>query len=285
MSQYRNWCFTLHVEEDKDYADLLAVNSKLRCGVWQLERCPSTGRLHLQGYVEFTAPMRMGAVKQLIGASTHLERRQGTRDQAIEYCRKEESRVRGPWTYGDLGSVVPGRRSDLDQVSERILDGASLDEVVEAFPSQYVRYRRGIEALHQRTSLKRIRQWRDVGVHVYFGDSGAGKTRRAVEENPNYFILDQGERVWFDGYEGQECLIIDDFYGWIKYGQLLRILDGHRYRAEVKGGFTWAAWLKIVITSNKHPSEWYSSGLTEALRRRISLVLHFSGQEVNEISL
>lgn len=50
--------------------------------VGQREKCPETGREHIQGYVEFEHPQRMDAVKKAIGdAGAHLEVRKGTRDQ------------------------------------------------------------------------------------------------------------------------------------------------------------------------------------------------------------
>ena len=122
-----------------------------------------------------------------------------------------------------------------------------------------------------------VSQSRSVLVLVYWGDSGTGKTRKAIEDSgSDFFILDQGERVWFDGYDGEKTLIVDDYYGWIKYGMLLRILDGHPYRAEIKGGFRWALWTRVIITSNKKPEDWYQQGLTPALKRRITKVVHFA---------
>lgn len=275
----RNYCFTEFVTEEKEYGDYVREDDRLRCGVWQLERCPQSGRLHLQGYVEFNSPMRVGAVKEYFGSQTiHLERRAGTRDQAIQYCRKEESRVSGPWTVGELDSVRPGRRTDLDSVAERIQEGHGLQSIVEEYPVQYIKYRRGIEALYARKAkLRAYSQWREVRVLVYHGAAGVGKTRAAVAEagENDYYILDHSERVWFDGYDGEKTLIIDDFYGWIKHGQLLRILDGYPYRAEVKGGFTYGEWTTVYITSNDPPDKWYNFGLRPSLERRITEIKHF----------
>lgn len=274
MSRGRNWCFTLHVQEDKDYGDFVSGNDKLRCAVWQLERCPTTQQLHLQGYCEFTASMRMGAVKSIFSQSSmHLELRKGPRAAAIAYCRKEDTRIKGPWELGDLGDLQPGKRTDLDVLAEELRDGGTIDDIIGKSPALFVRYHRGLENLYQRSQQKRGAAWRTVSVMVYHGAAGVGKTRRAIEEaGGDFFILDQGERVWFDGYHGQTTLIIDDFYGWIKYGTLLRILDGHPYRAEIKGSFAWALWTKVIITSNQAPSEWYAAGLTPALARRITTI-------------
>lgn len=276
MSRLRNWCFTLHVQENKDYGSLINPTDTIRYAVWQLESCPTTSRLHIQGYIEFTNSVRLAHVKRLLGDGVHLEGRKGTRDQAAEYCKKTESRVAGPWELGDYGGNMQGKRTDLDLVAEAIQSGQRIADIVEEYPVQYIKFRRGIEALYGRRTYQRSLRFRHVTVMVYWGDAGTGKTRKAVEESAeDYYILGQGERLWWDGYEGQGTLILDDFYGWIKYGELLRILDGYQYRCDVKGSTTYAFWDKVIITSNKHPRDWYSHGLTPALERRLTNVMHF----------
>lgn len=281
MSRLRNWVFTKFVEEEKDYDNIFSGEDRVRCAIWQLERSPSTGRLHLQGYAEFTCALRMAQVKHILHDDTvHLEARQGSREQAIAYCRKDETRVRGPWEFGNLGDVQPGKRNDLDSVAGAVLAGQKLDTIVSEYPVQYIKFKRGIEALYFERKREATREFRRLEVLVYYGDAGTGKTRTAVEKDPNdYYILDQGERLWFDGYRGEKVLIIDDFYGWIKYGTLLRILDGYQYRCEIKGGFVYAEWTTVIITSNKPPSEWYTQGMTAALRRRITSSVHFTNLE------
>lgn len=285
MSQRRrNWLFTYNYTDEEQNGNVnfepetfVPEDSRVRYAIWQLEVAPTTGRHHLQGYVECNCSIRLGSLKTLLGAvSVHLEPRRGSREQAIEYCRKDESRLRGPWERGDP-NINPGRRSDLDSVADMLKDGSSVSDVAETYPSQYIRYRRGIESLHALFAERDTPKWRNVSVSVYYGPPGSGKTRRALEEaKDSVFILDQGERVWFDGYRGQSTLVIDDFYGWIKYGQLLRVLDGHPYRCEIKGGFTIAQWVRVVITSNKHPREWYSQGMSGALERRLTEIIEIN---------
>jgi len=279
----RNWVFTMFDDVDGralvptgDYSRIFDGMDSIRCAVWQLELSPETSRLHLQGYAEFRTPFRMAAVKSLLGSTVHLEPRKGTRQQAIDYCRKEDTRFAGPWQFGDVNDVRPGKRNDLHELAEAIAGGASRRGVVEDFGHLYIRYSRGVENLLSVRAMYKVPEWRELTTVVYHGQAGTGKTRRAVEANPgDYFILQSGERVWFDGYEGESTLIIDDFYGWIKYGLLLSMLDGYRLRVEVKGGFTYANWTKVFITSNDPPEAWYQKGLTPALRRRITEIHHF----------
>lgn len=259
-----------------DYSGMFDGMDNIRCAVWQMELSPETSRLHLQGYVEFTRSVRMVTIKRILGETVHLEGRKGSRQQAIEYCRKTDTRFAGPWEYGSLDDVQPGRRNDLHLLAEAIRDGASRRKVVEDFGHLYIRYSRGVENLLGVRAQYQVPEWRELTVVVYHGKAGTGKTRRAVEASPgDYFILQSGERVWFDGYEGEGTLIIDDFYGWIKYGLLLSMLDGYRLRVEIKGGFTYANWTKVYITSNDPPESWYQKGMTDALRRRITEIHHF----------
>jgi hypothetical protein len=72
-------------------------------------------------------------------------------------------------------------------------------------------------------------------------------------------------------------LLIDDFYGWIKYGFLLKVLDIYPLRLAVKGSHAYACWETVYITSNKAPETWYAGGMTAALRRRIHSIEHIEG--------
>lgn len=168
-----------------------------------------------------------------------------------------------------------------------IKSGASDQDMFEELPAVAFKFQRGIEKARYVAAPKR-----DPNVapelEIYWGDSGTGKTRKAVMENPGAYILSKsrdGKGVWWQNYKGEKTVIIDEFYGWIPYDQLLRIIDRYPYEVEYKGGSTQLAATKIIITSNKKWTEWYSEELkakTEnfaALERRIKefgKVTHFA---------
>lgn len=92
-------CFTIF-EEDWDHTRLM--HESIRRAIVQKEKCPDTGRIHYQGFLELLSPMRYSGIKSILKCeSAHLEKRKGTPQQAWEYCAKEESRVDGPWQYGE----------------------------------------------------------------------------------------------------------------------------------------------------------------------------------------
>lgn len=266
----RSWCLTIHCErlEAPEGVD------HLRYMVWQKERCPETGRIHQQVYIELSSPHRIGWVQGLWELGKfHCERRRGSREQARDYCMKEESRVEGPWEFGEW-IVGRGHRSDIAKAVELVREGADDLTLVEEVPETFVRYYRGLDRVRQALLEERSTGFREVKVYVLIGPAGSGKTRSVFKDHPDLYSLPpvEGGKLWFDGYRGQDVLLIDDFYEEISHAQLLRILDGYKMQVPYKGGFTWACWTTVYITSNEWPDTWYQGGVTAALKRRFTEV-------------
>lgn len=96
---HRSYVFTIHTDDVPESFP----GPSIRGAVWQQERCPTTERLHLQGYVEFDRPCRIRQAKIALGYNdAHLEERKGSREQAIDYATKEDTRVAGPWKQGTV---------------------------------------------------------------------------------------------------------------------------------------------------------------------------------------
>jgi len=86
-----------------------------------------------------------------------------------------------------------------------------------------------------------------------------------VDAGLSYYMLempsDSTKKCWFDGYTGEPVLIIDEFSDYlIRAVYMRRLLDVYRLQVEVKGGFVYALWNLVVITTNVKPWEWYASG-------------------------
>lgn len=232
------------------------------------------GTPHLQGYVELNKVMRIAGVKKVLGDRAHVEKRLGTREQARTYCLKDGKY----FEKGDFSIGGQGTRNDLKKACELLRTGSSIEEVAKnpELEETYVKYHRGLEKLRNIYEEEETRNFRNVEVQVLVGEAGAGKTRKVMEENNyNVFTVDPTEAFPFDGYAGQNVILIDEFYGNIQYSKMLRILDGYQFRVNIKGGYRYAKWTKIYITSNQEPEQWYTMGLTAALKRRITNVTKF----------
>lgn len=163
-------------------------------------------------------------------------------------------------------------RSDLHAVVERINGGANIEEIAEEHGVEVVKYHRGLQFL---IGLKDRHRDPNVEpeIRIYWGESGTGKTRKAIEEFPDAYILTKPNKdgnVWFDNYRGQKTVIIDEFYGWIPYDMLLRMCDRYPLQVPFKGGFVKFQATRTIFTSNKPWKEWYPNiDDTSAFERRI----------------
>lgn len=124
----RNWCFTTYNLAGFKVPD---EDPRFRYCVYQAERCPETGNVHLQGYIEFNKAVGFGALKELCNDNTlHLEQRRGTRQEARAYCMKPETRYADPIEFGTWTGGQEGTRVDLNEARERIQSKKSWNEVV-----------------------------------------------------------------------------------------------------------------------------------------------------------
>ncbi len=246
--------------------------------IYQIEECPNTKKRHLQGYFVFSARKRLDSVKKLLGDNTiHLEKRRGSHDEAKKYCSKDESRLEGPFEFGNDEDLINTKKRKLDEVKDRIRSGASEVDIADEYFGLWCRYFKAFNSY--RMLISEPRDFK-TEVRVYWGKAGVGKSRRATyEAGPGVYRKPRGE--WWDGYDGESNVILDDFYGWIKLDELLRICDRYSHRVPVKGGYVNFRPKLIIFTSNVEPLEWYSEDvlkgdIREAFLRRFEVVEYMS---------
>ncbi len=283
--QVTDWLFTDNSIEQfyspvlADYSDPFEDKTKISYGVWQVERAPTTGRLHLQGLVIFTRTVRLSAVQRVLPHAHWLQRR-GPRSVAIAYCRKENSREAGPYEFGELTPSEQGKRSDLSMVQEKLDGGAKMSLIATEHFGSYCRYRQSFAAY--KTLKCDVSRSSKSYVTVCWGPTGTGKTTWVQKQAGlgSYWCQksSDGSYKWFDGYEGQADVIFDEFSSGISHKSLLNLLDFSPATVEIKGGSVNWAPERIWITSNKSPTEWYTDHKLDhaALFRRLDQVLFFS---------
>jgi len=241
--------------------------------VFGYEIAPTTGTPHLQGYTAWDNPRSLDKFCAFFEKKIHLVLpTRGTAKHNQTYCKKPDSKdpaANPQWEeFGELPRQ--GERTDWCVAVEEIKGGTPIEDVVENQPQLLP----CIRALTTFKSMMLKPKHRPVQVIVLWGESGSGKSRYAYDNYPNLFSKPPGK--WWDGYTGQTSVLLDDYYGYLPYSELLNVLDRYPYHAEVKNGFVWAQWETVIITSNKPPSQWYEKGLTPALRRRINKILFYT---------
>lgn len=221
--------------------------------------------LHLQGYLELEKKRTLRKVKTILKRA-HWEASRGTPTEAADYCKKD-----GQWK--ESGTLQnPGKRSDLEEIRIKIKEGASEVEIAEQDFPQWCLYRRSFKRYKQLIALKR--SWKTVVV-VLWGDTGVGKTRFVMNQVMDQSIWIPGDYSWFDGYEGQEIVLFDDYRGEYPLQMFLKLTDRYQMKVPVKGDFAEWAPKKIYITSNTSPATWYRTAddrSQAAFWRRLEIV-------------
>lgn len=135
----RSWCFTSFELDENQFPKFPTfIPEEIRYIVYQVEQCPETGKLHIQGYVEFPKKITMKKAQSILQLKTaHLEKRRGTRDEARIYCMKEESRRQGPYEFGDWLAGGQGARTDLHKILDNISQGKSDYEMMYEDPELF----------------------------------------------------------------------------------------------------------------------------------------------------
>ena len=127
QSRGRNWCGTLNNPGgDVKVEAVLRACADVRYACGQREVGGVNGTEHDQFYVEFSTTYTLSAVRGLLPRA-HWEVRRGTKREARDYCRKEETRV--PDTQWEIGVWVnnrggrQGAREDLAVIQRRLAEG------------------------------------------------------------------------------------------------------------------------------------------------------------------
>jgi len=249
MSRGRFWCFT----DNNPVSNEIEWPGFVRYAIWQREK-GENGTEHLQGYLECTQTKRLAAIKNILPRA-HLGLRQKTQQNCIEYCSKPETRIDGPWIHGEK-SEGSGERRDLKGLKKAIDEGKSDADLWDNHFDVMLHYNRGVQ------EYKRIKQSpRDdkTELVVCLGPPGCGKSKMALDESPGSYWKQRSN--WWDGYEGQSNIVLDDFYGWLPYDLILRLADRYPLLVETKGGQRTFNSKRMWITSNKWPNEWYKTEL------------------------
>lgn len=270
----RGWCWTLNnwTAQELDHIEKQALYCEYVYIIWGRERGDRMNTEHLQGYVEFKNPVTLVGAKRRLVDRAHLEMRRGTPEEAAEYCKKG-----GEWIeYGK--PLSQGKRTDLDAVAAAIKEGATIREVMMLYPATAIRYHKGMQTLHDMCHEHRNKDEK-CKVTWLWGDTGTGKTRTAVEAHDTYYIKDGTQ--WWDGYDQQEAIIIDDFDGRWPFRDLLRLLDRFPYQGQVKGGYVRINSPHIYITSDLPPERYWTGKDLGQMVRRIDEIRHLE-TEVSE---
>jgi len=309
--QSHNYIFTVNnprLTED-EFAKRMIKEHFPGCAglVFQLER-GANGTLHYQGVLRLKSKLRTQGVKNKFRSADIKGWVESCvdLDAAVLYVTKDDTRVKGPWTYGNIPTVDDiearkktkkkhgGKRTDLDAVAEDVMAGKNMVQVATAHPTSFIKYSKGITALADLLQ-KKERNWM-TELYIFWGPTNTGKSWRAeqmAKGTTTFHMAVAGQKsatAWWDMYNGQETVIINDFYGEIPLSQMLNIIDRYPFQVQVKGSFRVFLAKRVIITSNSYWKDWYEEEFkkrpqhVDAFARRITkcenMTVQYRGNEL-----
>lgn len=261
------WCFTLNNYTKSD----MELLSKMDCNylIYGEEVAPMTGTPHLQGYVVFKTTKRLTGVTKLLTA--HWSMAKGTTEQNVAYCTKDGNYVE----YGTRPMTPKEKGLKEKERWARIIELAKTGLLEKEDPKMYY--------THLNTNLRLQSMYqKPIGikknVYVFWGETGTGKSYDAWKLAGSDAYPKDPRSKWWNGYNGQKNVIIDEFRGGIDIAHMLRWLDEYPVSVEIKGSTTPLCAENIWITSNLHPTNWYpdlDEETKHALLRRIKVTRYW----------
>lgn len=279
----KSWCFTLNNPElTEDGSGPLKMPPNVAACVYQLERGAS-GTAHLQGYVEFTDRFSMRRVKEWLPGA-HWEPRKSTRQNAIRYCIKEDTRVDGPWWFPDkesFGSAGQGKRNDIKDVQDAIKEGKSKREIFEEFGNVAAKFPRYIDQLlswrmsDSLCSMSEFLPRNNMQVeivslvhspihprHIHWfydlaGDTGKSYTAKYLVREHGAFFCNGGKAADIvHGYQGQPVVVFDyvrDSAEYVNYGAMEQLKNGVLFSPKYDSGMKQFNTPLVLVFANFSP--------------------------------
>lgn len=223
------------------------------------EVCPKTNKEHNQAFLYFFNPKssskkNLGNIGKIFG-DTHcnVEQMYGSFGQNDAYCKKEG-------LYCKLGDEPKqGSRGDIKENINMINTGQIKPiELALSDPCTYNLYKNTYKDIFNLYMSKQFRTEMTRGFW-YWGPTGSGKSHKAYENfSPATHYVKDLNVHWWDNYEQQPIVVLNEFRGQIKFGELLDLCDKWPKTVPVRNNpsipFISS---EIIITSALPPEEVY----------------------------
>lgn len=278
-TRVRAWCFTMFPEtreQGQEAMDHLISTYQPMRFYAGFEICPSTGNLHIQGYIRMHNPMFPRPLARIIKKGRIAAARGG--DVANrKYCLKDRDVIydvtEGPLTHDERLEV---ERKRFDKCIEE-LKNKTMMQFIEANSAMWFKYSGSIMKLKEMIERTNMTPWGgDLKSKNFWvgGEPGVGKTRWAHSIDPEH-TLRKNQNKWWSGWNNSvKVIVIDDWDPNTKgiNSYLKQWADRYPFTAEIKGGsevINPGSYI-LVVTSNYPMNACFEGEDLTALRRRFT---------------
>lgn len=264
-----NWCITWNnpPPDAIDTLTALFVGGTITYAIAGHEIAPTTNTPHLQMFVQFAVRKRLQSVRKYF-PNVYARPMESTPEAASRYCMKD-----GEFT--EMGSLK-SRSTTVHCKWRKFAEQAAEGKFDEMDPGMYVRHYTTAKKLRceipeaDSTPLPK-----PAGIWVW-GVPGTGKTTTVTNAFGGCFLKEPNK--WWDGYEAQEVVVIDefakDFPQDIK--RLIKVWgDRLPFTAESKGISHKIRPKLVIITSNWSIEQVFTDPIDIAAMRKRYFTIHF----------
>lgn len=267
QTKARNWTFTLNnpTQEEREFFNNFRLGDHFVYLIYQEEK-GENGTVHFQGYVELRQNLAKRWLTIHFNPRAYYDVRRGTQEEAIAYCKKEDTRVEGGQSgeFGQPKAGAGGSKRDREaaiEVLEKLKSGEMRSCEIE--PSTYM-IPGFVQAKRQCISDMGNGPDRSDSFRIFVvnGPTGVGKSYAFHKIcGGDYTSWKNG---WFVNAENlNKYLFLDEFVGASKNGmqlhELLETLDPYPQKLAIKGSHAPAVFTDVFITTNVSPEMWYSA--------------------------
>lgn len=300
----RKWLLTINNPKDKGYSHdrVKEILSAFKLIYWCMsDETGAEGTYHTHIFIASNNGIYASKIHNKFNGA-HRDIARGTCQQNRDYVFKE-----GKWSntekgttnhrdtheeWGEMPVERQGARNDLADLFDAIKDGLSTFEILQASP-QYIMQVDKIDRVRQIVLEEQNKnRWRNVEVCYIWGITGKGKTRGVMEKYgyENVFRVTDYDHP-FDGYKGQDVLLLDEFRSSLPISNMLEYLDGYPVELRARYANKQACFTKVYLVSNIDITEQYRNVQREeprtwnAFLRRINTIQTYTDTGIVTMSL
>ena len=211
-----------------------------------------------------------------------------SRNNVVKYLTKFDKE---PLIFGfNINDINMNKKGIRKEIIKRLLKGENLNKVILEYPQEifnYQQYKKNFNLFN--LDKNKVNKFIMRKCFWLYGPSGIGKSclvRNSFDE-----IYEKSNNIWWDGYNNEKVVLIDDFdRTCIKLSYYLKIWgDNYRFNGEIKGSIIQPIYEKLIITSNYdietlfYNAENPDNELINALKRRYEEIYIYDKSQLKEI--